>query len=137
MDFFSALNCEKFGTHKYEITFPEQLIGKVVQVYDGVFYCTEKRNVLYGPEDFKGISHFEILQWFHSNCMAITSEQTYKIIQYTPPEVQRLRSNEASQPLEKSRRRPTFTELKVRKTESSLSVVNRESLSCRFEEEEA
>jgi hypothetical protein len=40
---------------------------------------TEKWTVLCGSEDFKGKSAYKILQWFHSNSMATTFEQTYKL----------------------------------------------------------
>jgi hypothetical protein len=69
-------------TYKFKATFPEQLIRNVVQVYDVIFECSLLKNeltVLYSSEVFQGKSPYEILQWFHSNSMATTFEETYKV----------------------------------------------------------
>jgi hypothetical protein len=80
MEFFSLLNCEKFDIYRFKATFPEQLIKKLVQVYDGIFDCALLKNeVLYGSEEFKGKSHYDILQWFHMNRMATMFKETYKL----------------------------------------------------------
>jgi hypothetical protein len=44
VEFFSVLNCEKFD--KFEAAFPEKIILKQVQVYDGIFSCALLKNEL-------------------------------------------------------------------------------------------
>jgi hypothetical protein len=62
MEFFSLLNCDKFGAYKFMITFPECLIWKLIQVYDNIFNCAFLRNkltVLHGSENFEGNSTYD------------------------------------------------------------------------------
>jgi hypothetical protein len=55
---------------------------KLVKFYDGIFDCSLLKyelTILYGSEDLKGKSHYEILQWFHSNSTATTFKETYEL----------------------------------------------------------
>lgn len=82
MEFFALLNCEKFDVYKLKSNFPDHLISKLIRVYEGEFDTGLLKNelmVLYGSEDIKGKSPYEILQWLHGSSMATTFEQTYKL----------------------------------------------------------
>jgi hypothetical protein len=65
-------------THDSKVTFPEQLIRNVVQVYGGIFKGELLKNELTlvrGAENVKEKFSYKLLQWFHSN----TLEQTCKL----------------------------------------------------------
>jgi hypothetical protein len=82
MDFFGLLNCEKFDVYKLKSNFPDHLISKLIRVYEGEFDTALLKNelmVLYGSEDIKGKSPYEVLQWLHGSSMATAFEQTYKL----------------------------------------------------------
>lgn len=82
MEFFGLLNYEKFDVYKLKSNFPDHLISKLIRVYEGEFDTALLKNelmVLYGSEDIKGKSPYEILQWLHSSSMATAFEQTYKL----------------------------------------------------------
>ena len=82
LEFFGLLNCEKFDVYKLKSNFPDHLISKLITVYEGEFDTGLLKNelmVLYGSEDIKGKSPYEVLQWLHGSSMATAFEQTYKL----------------------------------------------------------
>lgn len=82
MEFFGLLNCEKFDVYKLKSNFPDHLISKLIRVCEGEFDAALLKNelmVLYGSEDIKGKTPYEVLQWLHGSNMATAFEQTYKL----------------------------------------------------------
>ena len=82
LEFFGLLNCEKFDVYKLNSNFPDHLISKLIRLYEGEFDTGLLKNelmVLYGSEDIKGKSPYEVLQWLHGSSMATAFEQTYKL----------------------------------------------------------
>ena len=82
MEFFGLLNYEKFDVYKLKSNFPDHLISKLIRVYEGEFDTGLLKNelmVLYGSDDIKGKSPYEVLQWLHGSSMATAFEQIYKL----------------------------------------------------------
>ena len=63
---FGRLNYEKFDIYKFKSNFPDHIIRIMTRVYKGEFHTgllTNEVKVLFGSDDIKGSSLYEVLQW--------------------------------------------------------------------------
>ena len=66
MEFFGRLNYEKFDMYKFKSNFPDHIISLLIRVCKGEFHTGLLKNevmVLYGSDDIKGKSPYDVLQW--------------------------------------------------------------------------
>ena len=66
IEFFGRLNYEKFDMYKFKSNFPDHIISIVIRVCKREFHTGLLKNevkVLYGSDDIKWKSPYEVLQW--------------------------------------------------------------------------
>jgi hypothetical protein len=64
MEFFGRLNYEKFDMYEFMSNFPDHILSILIRVYGVEFHTDLLKNevkVLYGSDDIKGKSHYEVL----------------------------------------------------------------------------
>jgi len=79
---FGRLNYGKFDMYKLMSNILDHIISILKRLYEVEFdiaLLKKEVKVLYGSDDIKGKSPYEVLQWLHGSSMATAFEQTYKL----------------------------------------------------------
>jgi hypothetical protein len=79
INLFGLLNCDKFDAYKLKCNFPDQLVQKLIKLYDGFDSVLLKS----GSEYSRGKSHYEILQQLQHSNRANKFVQIYKLADLT------------------------------------------------------
>jgi len=68
--------------YKLKSNIPDHIMSILIRLYEVEFDTALLKNevkVLYGSDDIKGKSPYEVLQWLHGSSTATAFEQTYKL----------------------------------------------------------
>ena len=68
--------------YKLKSNIPDHIMSILIRLYEVEFDTALLKNevkVLYGSDDIKGKSPYEVLQWLHGSSMATAFEQIYKL----------------------------------------------------------